>query len=328
MNNNLLYFPYIDIPNNGWTIKSILYWDRIGIIVPPNYAKRPKQHQKFTIDLLQTELVEQVFPYNYTYRIRRFDEEFIRLVTQSQFNLEKRQRNFKRGIWSRIHIQKFGERLLNQLVQMQIAKHNEQDWDWYYVESKTARLLMIYLATTIGKLGDFTPATDNTDNLDTSLSQNKNRFKFNSIRQNLIDDLIPYPIAPDLLKLRNFKDKYYEELTSFRILVEQIAVDLSSISRENFREMKYELKIAEINDKKAKISSELNQSRMGQISFGTICGIAGAIVGFEEANHPLALFSLANAIYSAFQDYDSSTVLSLDYSYLALIDKNLIPSME
>jgi hypothetical protein len=325
MSNNLLYFPYIDIPNNAWTIKSILYWDKIGIIVPPKYAEKPKQHKKYTLDLLHTELVEQVFPYEYTYKIRRFDEEFIRMVSQPQFNIEKRKRNFKSGIYSRIHIQKFGERLLNQLVQMQIAKHIEQDWDWYYVESKTARLLMIYLATTIGKLGDFTPATDNIDNLDTSLSQKNNTFKLNRIRQNLINDLIPYPIDPDLIQLRKFKDKYHEELTSFRLLVEQIALELSFISKDKHREMNYELKMAEITDKKAKILSDLNQSRIGQISFGTICGIAGAIVGFKETNNTLAYFSLANAVYSAFQGYDRSSVLSRDYSYLALIDNKLVP---
>jgi hypothetical protein len=67
--------------------------------------------------------------------------------------------------------------------------------------------------------------------------------------------------------------------------------------------------------------SDLNQSNFGKITFGTVCGIGGALYGFSQDNKPLALFSLANAIYSAFQGYDKGSKLDKDYSYLALVDK-------
>lgn len=324
MNDNLLYFPYIDIPRNNWTIKSLLYWDNVGIIVPPDYKENPNQYRTETRDLLQTDLIQQIFPYDYIYKVKKFDKGFVKLLEQPKFNLKKRQENYKKGKVSRIHVQKFGEEILDKLVEMQIARRFPNEWKWYYVESKTARLIMLYLATVIAKSGSFTPATDKLKNLDLSINQNGAVLKRNSLRQDILDDLIPYPIDPDLTKLRHFKDRYYEELRSFRILLEQATLTISSFSKKKLQREFQALKIEEINDKRAKILSDLNQSKLGQITFGTMFGLVGAVIGFSEGNSPLGIFSLGNAVYSAFQGYDNTEVLSMDYSYLALIDKNFI----
>lgn len=324
MNDNLLYFPYIDIPRNNWTIKSLLYWDNVGIIVPPDYRENPNQYRTETRDLLQTDLIQQIFPYDYIYKVKKFDKGFVKLLEQPKFNLKKRQENYKKGKVSRIHVQKFGEEILDKLVEMQIARRFPNEWQWYYVESKTARLIMLYLATVIAKSGSFTPATDKLKNLDLSINQNGAVLRRNSLRQDILDDLIPYPIAPDLTKLRHFKDRYYEELRSFRILLEQATLTISSFSKKKLQREFQALKIEEINDKRAKILSDLNQSKLGQITFGTMFGLVGAVIGFSQGNSPLGIFSLGNAVYSAFQGYDNAEVLSRDYSYLALIDKNFI----
>lgn len=324
MTDKLLYFPYVDIPKNNWTIKSLLYWDKVGIIVPPRYIEKPKQYRDFTIDLLKSDLIEQVFPGEYVWRVKKFDRGFIKLVDQPKFNLRSRQRDFKNGLRSRIHVQKFGEQLLYHLVELKIAKR--KDWTWFHVETRTANLIMLYLATVVSKVGGFTPATDDLDRLDTSISQKGFSLKMNKTRQKLFNGLIPYPIEPNLTKLRKFKDKYHEELTSFRILIEQTSYDLTSIKSKRERTDELNFKVAEINDKRGKILSELNQSRLGQITFGTICGVTGAIVSYSQDNKPLVLFSLANAIYSAFQGYDQKAALTKDYSYLALIDKKFKPN--
>lgn len=322
MNDNLLYFPYIDIPRNNWTIKSLLYWDNVGIIVPPDYRDNPDQYSTETRDLLQTDLIQQIFPYDYIPNDKKFNIGFVKLLEQPKFNLKKRQENYKKGNVSRIHVQKFGEEILDKLVEMQIARKLLNEWPWYYVESKTARLIMLYLATVIAKSGSFTPATDKLKNLDLSINQNGAVLRRNSLRQDILDDLIPYPIDPDLTKLRHFKDRYYEELRSFRILLEQATLTISSFSKKKNQREFQKLKIEEINDKRAKILSDLNQSKLGQITFGTMFGLAGAVIGFGQGNSHLGIFSLGNAVYSAFQGYDNSEVLSMDYSYLALIDKN------
>ena len=319
MHNNLLYYPYINIPNNDWTIKSILYWDKVGIIVPPDFIENPKQYKKATLDLLQTDLVEQVMPYHYTHQVRKFDKGFIKLISQKNFHIERKQQNFTNGKFSRIHIQKFGEELLELLVDIKIAKRI--DCNWYYVESKTADLIMVYLASVIGKVGNFLPSTDNLKKLDLSLNQNGRVFRTSKVRENLLEDLIPYPINPDLTKLRKFKDKYHDELKSFRILLEQAAFEVSNYKSVK-REIAKDLKIAEIQDKKEKILSELNKSKIGKMAFGTIFGATGSIIGYSQGNSALGTFSLINGLYTAFEGYDNSALLARDFSYLALVDKN------
>lgn len=320
MNDSLLYFPYIDIPKNDWTVKSILYWDNVGIIVPPNYVDEPSQYKKSTIELLQTDLVQQIFPGEYIRKVKKFDESFIKLLDQPRFNLPKRRQRFKEGKFSRINVQKFGDKIMNYLVGLKIAAR--EDWQWFYVENKTAKLLMLYLATVIGKVGQFTPASDKIRNLDLSLSQTGYSPRINYIRETLIEDLIPYPIAPDLTKLRRFKDKYHEELRSFRILLEQAVLEVSLFKKTSKQSKKQKLVIAEINDKKEKILRELKQSKFLQLTFGTVCGLTGAAVGFATENNAWGLFSLANAAYSSLQGYDDRPTLK-DFSYLALIDNEL-----
>jgi hypothetical protein len=269
--------------------------------------------------LLQTDLIEQIFPVNYIHRIPNFDAGFIRLVNQPSFQLESRQEDFVRGNQSKIHVQKFGDELLQRLVELQVARR--ENYEWYFVESKTAKLIMLYLAIVIGKTGEFTPSTDNIQNLDRSITQRGYVINLNTERQRLLNELIPYPVNPDLTRLRRFKDKYQEELKSFRILIEQAAFEIARIRFTRHREYLRDIKAVEINDKKEKILSDLNQSRLGQITFGTICGVTGALYGFSQDNKPLAIFSLANAIYSAFQGYDNRAALTRDYSYLALVDR-------
>lgn len=317
----LIYFPYIDLPKNSWTIKSVLYWDQVGIIVPPDFAKKPKQYQAFSLDLLKSDLVEQVFPDNYTWRLKNFNKGFLKLIDQPKFHLKARQRNFQNGSWSRIHVQKFGQELMYYLEELNIAKR--KDWSWFRVETKTANLMMLYLATVVSKVGGFTPATDSVNNLDTSIQQKGFSLKLNETRQKLLNKLIPYPIAPDLTKIRKFKDRFHEELTSFRILLESTAYDLTSIRSKKEQSQRLDLKVAEINDRREKILREMDQRKFGQIAFGTICGVTGAIVSYSQDNSSLAIFSLANALYSAFQGYEKNTSLTKDYAYLALIDKKL-----
>lgn len=322
MNDNLLYFPYIDIPRNEWTIKSLLYWDNVGIIVPPDFAKNPNQYDSKTRELLRTDLIQQIFPHNYTYKVENFDKGFMGLLEHPKLHLSRRKKDFANGKRSRIHVQKFGKEILENLIDMEVAIRLPPSGSWYYVESKTARLIMLYLATVIGKSGKFTPATDELKNLDLSINQNGAVLRRNSLRQSILDDLIPYPINPDLNKLRRFKDKYHEELKSFRILLEQVTLTISTLPKRKIQKEFQSHKVEEINDKRAKILSDLNQCKFGQITFGTIFGLTGAAIGFSQDDSTLSVFSLVNAVYSAFQGYDNAGVLSRDYAYLALIDKN------
>ena len=203
----------------------------------PSFIENPSNHNKFTIDLLQTDLVESIFPYDYTHQVKNFDKGFIELINEPKFPLKKRQKHFANGYFSEIYIQKFGSELMKNLIYLKIAK--KKNWESFYVESRTANTIMLYLASVIGKTGNFTPATDEISNLDISISQSGSTQKLNKLRERILDDLIPFPLNPSLTSLRKFKDKYHQELESFRILIEEATLEISWTKWKDAKESKY-----------------------------------------------------------------------------------------
>ena len=270
-------------------------------------------------ELVEAELVRQIFPYNYTHRIPNFDEAFIELTRQPNFNLQEKQTDFRNGLASRLHVQKFGDRLLSELQRMGIAR--KENWEWYHVESKTARLFMMYLATLIARLDDFTPATDRASNIDFSLQQKGLSSYIQTTRGKFLKDLMPYPVAPDITKLKKFKTKNHKQLKAFRNNLEQTILEVTAIRDREQRERLYQLKLEEITEQKEEVYAKLNESKVGQVVFGTLFGLSGAGIGFVTGNSMLGVFGLGNAVYSAFQGYDKKGALNSNFSYLVLIDK-------
>ncbi|RBI68912.1 hypothetical protein DQ400_06020 [Vreelandella sulfidaeris] len=80
MRDNALYFPYISVPKDRWTIKTLLYWDKLSSIVPMDHIDNPQQLTPFMQELVQEELVEQVFPAHHLYEIPDFEKCFIKLI--------------------------------------------------------------------------------------------------------------------------------------------------------------------------------------------------------------------------------------------------------
>ncbi|MBN1397596.1 MAG: hypothetical protein JXA06_06160 [Bacteroidetes bacterium] len=319
MTNNLLYFPYINVPNNSWTIRSILYWDNVGAIVPQIYKEKPNKFERDMLNFVQQELIQQVFPDNYIYQLQHFTDSFIRLITQPKFNLAKSQKDFKEGHTSRIHFQKADYRLFSELEQMDVAKR--KNWEWFNIESRIARLYMMYLVTVISKSGQFTLGTDDPINIDFSLQQKGLSHYSQITRGKFLKDLMPYPLNPDLNKLRNFKQKYGKQLKTFRNKLETTIIEVTTIKDGEQRNFLYKLKLEELNHQREEIFEKLNESKVGQVVLGTLFGLTSAGIGFVTENNPLGIYGLGNAVYSAFQGYGKKDLLNSDIAYLALIDK-------
>ncbi len=102
MRSNALYFPFIDIPNSSWMIHTLLYWDKVSSIVPLEYVLRPSAHTKFMRDMVEAELVEQVFPSHHIWKIDGFEETFIRYI-KSKLPMLQKERPQKCGVRSCNH---------------------------------------------------------------------------------------------------------------------------------------------------------------------------------------------------------------------------------
>jgi len=319
MTDNLLYFPYINVPKTTWTTISVLYWNEVNAIVPDLYKDRPNRLEENMRQLVEAGLVTQVFPYEYVCRIPNFDLAFLNLISTEDFDLPAKQSAFRQGKVSRIHVQKFSENLLGELEERQIVRR--ENWEWYYVEQHTARLFMTYLATVISKAEGFTPATDKSRNIDFSLNENRFSHYRLATRNKFLNDLMPYPITANPYSLRDFKEIYQDQLRLFRNKLEQIIIEITNIQDKETREIYYQLKLKEVLERRDEIFARLDEFNIGKIVFGTIFGLAAAGIGFD-AGHPL-LGSLAfgNAVYSALEGYDRHDITRGDFAYLALIDK-------
>ncbi|MDA3912029.1 MAG: hypothetical protein PF448_11810 [Bacteroidales bacterium] len=198
MEKNLLYYPYINIPNNSWTTKSILYWDKVGIIVPDEFHWKPEKFEPYTVELLKSDLIEGMYVGQHIYELRNIEKVFFNLLDSEQFNLEQHQLNFQKGNHLKIYREKFTEFLLRQLIEIKLASRNPEDGSTILIEYNTAKILMFYLVTTLSFVKNYTPSTDKIEFLNMNFDNSNDQMKLSSIRQNLIDDLIPFPITVPL----------------------------------------------------------------------------------------------------------------------------------
>jgi hypothetical protein len=332
---NLLYYPYINIPKSDWTLRTLLYYDCIGSIVPQNYFYNPNNFEPFMLELVQSELVIPIDPINVLDNPWQVSLPFIEYVNNNRSKLNRRRETFRNGGFrtinsnkfeqkgTRISVDKFDNEVIYQLEQFGLAIR--QDGEWVLVEKRTADELMKFLATVIGKKLDYLPATDDYNKMRILLKKPHEQFKAplneQAKREIILKELIPFPEQIDLSKLRRFKDNNFELLNAFKNRVEIIALN-PTIDEDSlyFREL-----IAELNNRKMELSAKMNESKFGKIFFGTICGITGAIIGFSGAMTVGAVLGglpgFANAIHSALQTENITDQTGM--KYLALIDKNV-----
>ncbi|WP_203711426.1 hypothetical protein [Asanoa siamensis] len=57
-----LYFPFINVPSTAWWTRTLLYWDRVGTIVPHSYRHEPENLGLHTLELIREGLLDQYPP--------------------------------------------------------------------------------------------------------------------------------------------------------------------------------------------------------------------------------------------------------------------------
>lgn len=206
---------------------------------------------------------------------------------------------------------------------MEIGLAERIDYNWYNVENKTANDLMFLLSSAIA---DKIQSIVATDKIDYSFSQiyaqnNDVELRNRQYKKDLIlKNLIPYPNQIDLSNLRRFKEKHHDLLIAFRNKVESIVLN-SAISPE----LKiFEVTLDELKMQKEELSARMNESHLGNINFGTICGTISAAIGLFENSSVAAITGLLSAIYSVCKiERPESIIDQTGLKYLALVDKRM-----
>ncbi len=331
---NLLYYPYINVPKSDWTNRALLYYDTIGCIVPSRYNEKPKLYEKHMRDLVKENLVLPINPMDELRNPWNIVRPFIEYVNGEKFDLARRRNRFQNGSHGRIHrdkfntkgpkihIDKFDKEVFYQLEQIGLAESNGDEW--YNVEKATANELMTYISTIIAKKLECRPMTDRVQNYFHATTVSKKDFKELKIqqtkRQIILNNLIPFPEEIDYTKLRKFKENHSDLLNAFRNRVELLTLD----PNVNLETAFFNEKIKELHLRKEELSAKMNESRFGQIFFGGICGASSAVIAFSIGFGMLSAPAFANAIYSAMQIENPEGIFDqTGLKYMALVDKRL-----
>jgi len=327
--NKILYYPYINIPRTDWTLRALLYYESIGSIVPQEYFHNPKGlYEPFMLELVKNELVIPVDPYKVLNNPWRSFEPFIRYIEENKHRFIKPKQNYSiiktelihsdKFPTSRIHAEKFDENIFYSLEQFGLARRDAGNW--YFVERRTANLLMKFLATLISSKLEMLPTTDIIKPQYYNHAENIQKKK----RETILNNLIPFPEDINLSRVRKFKEKHINLLTSFKNRVEQIVLDPNLIEgTELFSE-----KVRELQLRKDELSAKMEESQFGNILFGTVCGIIGAFQGLATAETTGVIIGafpgFASAIHSALQIERAENIFDQSgLKYLALADKRL-----
>jgi hypothetical protein len=242
----VLYFPYISVPDDAWFTRVLLYWDKVGSIVPAPYAEAPAALSAYMQDLLRAELVTPVAPEEYQDRLWGPMEHFLLFVDNEieTGNLEPGvlgDRFASRGgskpdTVFEIHGGKLGVLVAQGLEARGLARPADRG-PWYEVESRTAAHFMAFLAVALGAEAGMDSVTDSAGHL-AAMSANRDPSAaptelLGELRASVLEALLPAPQQPiPVEELAAFKDDHGDLLIRFRRHLEDGLVDLALIDKE------------------------------------------------------------------------------------------------
>lgn len=249
-----LYFPAINPPRSSWLMRTILYWDKVGVIVPRSWQRDLGKLGPDTKELIDLGLVVPIAPDagspNYS---RAFDRW---ISAQTDFEMKSRRRDFEAGGFLRLHIEKdiAGSPAFRRLVDENLAAVDFGQ-GWMKVESKSGREFMAALALDLCRsdpqlgMGDdgWIPITDddasfealqhvsprNPENVDQEVFAVDDP-RIPTLRKLALENCLPMPAGPfDLESIVSFKERHSDLLPRLRIEFEERLTHIRSLEQES-----------------------------------------------------------------------------------------------
>ena len=339
---SVLYFPMIRPPENEWFSRVLLYWDRVGTILPLYYSEDHTFLRPYTSALLREQLLTPVAPDESVWQsgANNYFEAFVGLVDRDPFGV--RQLPPAERQWTRLHLDKTGLGLAYALQDLGLAKEPDgpEYAAWFDVERQTADLLMAFLASILGKdeAVAMDPITDSEAAIAafTTLPEDDRQVgtELEPIRYALLEDILPGPaVGIEAARLSEFKAEYRQLLTGFRNRVEQKTIDCAQVADRRLRSEMVQLARRELAREVDEIERRMTERRWplaarGGLSVavaalgladlvvtgGTVLGLAGGGLG------------LAGSVDAAFEGLRRRDILDHPLAYAALAQRQLSPS--
>lgn len=225
---SVLYYPTLEFQSETWVKASLLFWDKIYRIVPPNYSTRDSDEIKIAISngfIEDIELTDK--------DLRRTADKFESFCNQLQFSPA----GFDSSTYEvRLHIDKIDERLKTYFKQFS----EETDKQGFLkIPQELANGYMFYLSDTVSKQRQLAKLTDNPDmyaamiyfdgdgNFDESLFDDGNPETYTNL---MIERLIPKDIRSLSMDIViNLHKELETDKRIFRKLVNEFSEKLSKI---------------------------------------------------------------------------------------------------
>lgn len=225
-----LYFPFINVPSTAWWTRTLLYWDRVGTIVPQSYWYDPDKLGEYTRELIRAGLVDQFRPEWAGRALRQNFAAFLHRLSAEE--VDDRRRRFRNSEIALIHRDKWLVYMsgLQEVRQMGLASrggHSHRGEEWVAVERTTANEFMAALTLALCQEasrvdenwngwpigpGTWVPTTDAVEAVQVILSglepsvpfdgtrqmnlRVRGEFAAAEIRTELLDGLLPVPTEP------------------------------------------------------------------------------------------------------------------------------------
>ena len=335
----ILYYPYINLPKTDWTLRTLLYYNTVGSIVPQDYFYAPEtNYDSFMLELVREELVIPINPLEVLDRPWDVTRPFLELIERNPDLLEISQSDFRIGNngllnsqkfiggfnradkfdGALIHADKFDDNVFYSLQELGLAERTKGSW--YLVEKNTANSLMYFLATIVGEKTNRIPTTDYVKPEIYKQSFHSEQKK----RETLLTNLIPFPEDIDLNKLKRFKERHFDLLDAFSTRIELIALNPQIQEGTPL----FHQHLSELLQRKQELAAKMSENNFKKILFGTVFGLIGAYQGLTNAETTSAVIGgipgFASAVYSALQIERAENIFDqTGLKYLALADKRL-----
>src|SRR5688572_21572421 len=91
----ILYFPYINLPQSDWTVRTLIYYDKVGSIVPEEYFFNPEEsYEPFMLELIREELVVPINPIDVLRNPWQVFDPFLEFIEKKKVSLKDRSKKF------------------------------------------------------------------------------------------------------------------------------------------------------------------------------------------------------------------------------------------
>lgn len=329
MRDNALYFPYISLPNEQWTVKTLLYWDKLSSIVPMDHIEHPEQFSPFMQQLVQEGLVEQVFPAHHLYQIEAFEECFVNLIKHRVKRWQRRLGNLtkihneKLTGTSLIHAEKMAG-ITDYLIEVGLAFRTD-NWAWFKVDTRVANIFMAYLSACLGAVDEINAAPVTNQLRFASIMGNSSfsRARYKSIhhykaRDVILQALLPTPNEKVTLdQLLRFKSDHGHLLPLLRRKIEAHCATIAVLPNSDDRILSTEQFVAECLDD-VNIITDAMRPTWKRVSLESIAPIFGAGFTFQatsisnELAYAGAAFTFAATAYQAISSIRGNRINKLN----------------